>query len=736
MPRQDNNIHQESFSVNELRRRVEEASKAALPPRSEHGSEKPRQFADFPLVKLRAISPFKGESFPPSYYDDLERVKIVQETGAGEYERSEDGYDRLRVSGSWCIDVKRSVIKKHGERTLSVLGDLLMGVCFYSVDYPENGDLPTHTIYRVRDDGRLAVASQDSFLVGCNRSANPADRIDFTFLRMAVLVMHVMHMGYEVDTHKIRIAEGDVVVDGDSPAGFTIKPADDEMVPLMKVHEPRLPSSWIADLDEFMGSRIFASEKDYWNFCMAVFYSVMGLDGAHYFIMTDTGGSGKTTMLNGLADFAAIMSTKSLQLENLAGRGFEHGMAVGQLEGKKIAIQDEVVAIKGAAMRVLNAVSSGARMDARYGSSVFKYVDVKLALWFAGNTDVDLPDIDAVRRRRVDIQLKNEMDRTEWSTAVEWDPEHRKAYKLVSSRDVFSHMFYKGMELWKDREGDFFEIARSRRDTDSSELGIVSSMTTALISEAPALADWLATNDVYSGIVVKAENMVGKPREVTSFLMNNGFTVKKSSINEIVGSQRVNKAAKWLVVDDEAAVKRIQRVIAAKRRLSNLDLREDVLDTRRLSAIMSGSATIDDCIEMVEARISSADSKLSIDDVRGTEPETRTYAAPKPLETRLSTAALVADQRGIAPAAMWNAFARRIYHAVTSAGWKHEPFVTDVPWSAVDSVDDGSRWASALGLRKMVDPETGEQFIGGMDAIDSKESISSVGMKFLGSLGY
>lgn len=66
----------------------------------------------------------------------------------------------------------------------------------------------------------------------------------------------------------------------------------------------------------------------------------------------------------------------------------------------------------------------------------------------------------------------------------------------------------------------------------------------------------------------------------------------------------------------------------------------------------------------------------------------------------------------------------------------YESFVSDVPWSAVDSVDDGSRWASAFGLRKMVDPATGEQFIGGMDAIDSKESISSVGMRFLGSLGY
>ena len=729
----DYNIHGATSLVNRLLEKAKAEAKNALSPREEPSTGTIRQFQDFPLDRLNLIRPFSSEAFPSSFYSDLGKVKIVNKDGgeAGLASMGE-GYVRLDVSFPWCLDVDRSVLRRHGEPTLMIIGKLLVGSYLYSIDNTERDDSPVYTIYRKGSGGRLRVVPQDSFIAGRSRSSNPSDRVDFTFLRLAVLVMSVLGMGYEVDTRKIRTQEGDAIIDHDAPAGFTVAPASDEMLPLMEVHEPRPADGWGADFDQFMGSRVFASDKDYWNFCMGVFYSVMGLDGAHYFIMADTGGSGKTTLMNGLASFAPTMATKSLQLENLAGRGFEHGMAVSQLEGKRIAIQDEVIAIKGSAMRVLNAVSSGTTMEARYGGGMFRYVDVKLALWFAGNMDVDLPDIDAVRRRRVDIQLKNEMDRDEWSTAVPWDAEHRPAYRLVQSSDSFSHMFYKGMWLWADRGGEFFEIDRSRSNAivDSSKMEELSSMSAMLSTAAPALADWLASNEVSKGVVIRAENMLGKPRDLMGFLRRNGFTVKKSSFMD--GSVKTN--AKWLVVDDVDAVQRLQRVLASQRKLASLQLDEEDLSQRAANAIAVGSATVDDYVDEidVDVRVEARD-----EDGRGAAVKhvVRKYYSIKPATSRVNIAALVRDQRGVSPVGIWNTFAFKVYSA--TCGYRlHKPFATDIPWSLVESVDDGEKWASAFGLRKMVDVETGEKVIGGMDAVDSNKSIYSVGRKYIQDLGY
>ena len=211
-------------------------------------------------------------------------------------------------------------------------------------------------------------------------------------------------------------------------------------------------------------------------------------------------------------------------------------MAVTQLEGKKIAIQDEVINIKPRDMRVLNAVSSGTKMDARYGSSVFKYVNVRLSLWFAGNTDVDLPDIDAVRRRRIDIQLLNQMDHAEWSSKIGWDPKHRQLHDLVQSVDVFSVMFKNGMCLWRDRRGEFFEIIRGTRsigDQDSGASSNVLHKAEIVASEYPVLTDEIVSIDCSHGenVVLKTENMIGKPRDLGDFLKSNGFSLKSTTFN-------------------------------------------------------------------------------------------------------------------------------------------------------------------------------------------------------------
>lgn len=174
----DYNIHETTSPVNKLLKKIKASAKNVLAPREEPSTGAVRQFQDFPLAKLNLISPFNVEVFPSSYYDDLEKVKIVDDDDG-----HDEGYTRLNVSFPWCLDVARSVLRRHDESTLMIIGKLLMGAYLYSIDNINRSDSPVYTLYKRGSGGQLRVVTQDSFVAGRSRSTNPADRIDFTSFR-------------------------------------------------------------------------------------------------------------------------------------------------------------------------------------------------------------------------------------------------------------------------------------------------------------------------------------------------------------------------------------------------------------------------------------------------------------------------------------------------------------------------------------------------------------------------
>lgn len=232
-------------------------------------------------------------------------------------------------------------------------------------------------------------------------------------IQLALMVMRKLDIGYFVRTDAIRIDDDVLITDDKSDDGFALKNGETfEDIPIMTIDTKSICDEFRLGLEDLMSNSVFSSADDWDNYCMAVFYSLTGIRCApHYFTMFDEGGSGKSTLLDGLDKFAGELSTKELQLDNLMRTGFEHGMAASRLEGKRLAIQDEIKKpISPEAMSTLNGISSGMVTEARYGGGAFKYIPLRLAIWFSGNSKVDLPQIDAVLRRYVNISLRNEMD--------------------------------------------------------------------------------------------------------------------------------------------------------------------------------------------------------------------------------------------------------------------------------------------------------------------------------------
>lgn len=666
-----------------------------------------RQFSSVDLREKSGEYQLKSVPCDPLVYEDLSSLTLVEDPYSL---NPPDGHAVVPITGEYGMLAPAKVVSRIGRLPLAVVGKLMVGIYFYKRS-TSNGE-HEYTVCKPEIDGQLTVIPADKLTDSSSAYINK--RID-SFYRIAIMLMEEIGLGYKVDDDAVGIGDHIIVK---TRSGVQVRrPLDpSEVIPCAWIKTPR-GGEIEQNIDSVLSKQVFASERDYCNFCMGVFYSVMGMDGAHYFILTDSGGSGKSTLMRGLSSLVPSLATTALQIENLAKTGFERGMTVSQLVNKRIAIQDEVIAIRPTAMRVLNAVSSGTTMEARYGGGVFQYVDLKLALWFAGNTDVELPGIDAVRRRRVDVRLKNELTRYDWEETVDWDPDHRRLYEVVRSREAFAVMFLKGMALWSERDGEFFDTDGT---ADGSAGVLDETSVNRLVETVEGLQEHadvvdlvmgLTEKELVKGHVCKSVSLVGRGKSIMDALKANGFSTKRTSTTGPDRSKPVT--VRYLVVDDETKVRRLQRTLVTYKGLTAMRLSLHDLDNTLIAAIATGEKTVGDVIET----ISSDGKEYAVVPVSG----------PRP-----SLASMIKRQAGVVPVELiGSGFVRGVLGDLDRP--RHRPFVTRVPWSKVEAVEDGLEWALACGLRRTVDVETGEEWVGGMDAVDSNSSIMQIGTKYASS---
>lgn len=99
--------------------------------------------------------------------------------------------------------------------------------------------------------------------------------------------------------------------------------------------------------------------------------------------------------------------------------------------------------------------------------------------------------------------------------------------------------------------------------------------------------------------------------------------------------------------------------------------------------------------------------------------------------SKTTTGVQIKRQGGVAPVELIGSGFIRKTLAATGHARGHGPFITQVPWSEVTAVEDGDKCVLVCGIRKTVDVETGESWIGCLDGIDTNSSITQIGNKYM-----
>lgn len=153
--------------------------------------------------------------------------------------------------------------------------------------------------------------------------------------------------------------------------------------------------------------RPVVGEECYDLICMAWAYALVALEPENYFIASDSGGTGKTTLFSSYCTRFNTISAR-LKLKKLNSKDeFAAGVAFSKLIGKRVAFLDEAGKLSEDDVAVLSSITSGDYQTARFGNSKYEDFYCRAVLFIATNMPDELPDMTAVRRRRVNIDLNN-----------------------------------------------------------------------------------------------------------------------------------------------------------------------------------------------------------------------------------------------------------------------------------------------------------------------------------------
>lgn len=190
-------------------------------------------------------------------------------------------------------------------------------------------------------------------------------------------------------------------------ANESVKPVtlDDSQIPLYDLHDSGETTAQ-REIQPIIGERGFNL------LCMAFYYSLIAPPRG-YFVLSDDGGTGKSSLLGSFVrvfrNMCASVNLRRLTSSDDFARGSEFEKLAG---GKTIMFAEEGGKLDGTVSPVLNEVSTGSVQTARSHSWKRDFW-CQAWIFIATNSPDKLPKVDNVERRRVTITLRK-------SSAEEW----------------------------------------------------------------------------------------------------------------------------------------------------------------------------------------------------------------------------------------------------------------------------------------------------------------------------
>jgi hypothetical protein len=155
------------------------------------------------------------------------------------------------------------------------------------------------------------------------------------------------------------------------------------------------------------------------NLKLASVYPFFRPNAEKFFILKGRGGNGKSTYLN---YFKTLLKDKFgiVDLEVMAGSGFERSSAIAQLAGNLVVQAPETDLSKPNFLSQLKRIATGDTMVARsIGGNAFTFAN-EAVLFIDTNTPVNFEDTPAMNRRRVGVQFT--CRHLEWKDMIPYMP--------------------------------------------------------------------------------------------------------------------------------------------------------------------------------------------------------------------------------------------------------------------------------------------------------------------------
>lgn len=232
-----------------------------------------------------------------------------------------------------------------------------------------------------------------------------------------------------------------------------VRLGEDE-VPLREITVPRSGLA-VKELRPVLGAQGFD------GLCMALAFTVIAKPQG-YFVISDDGGSGKSTILTAFCSLFADICTDTFDPTNLPRKGYDAANEWLELVGKSIAVIDEDDgSLTAPMMKYLNAVSSGKGAKVRWnGGGSHAYCHAWSII--ATNTPDKLPELTAVIRRRITIML-NGADEDAWKTIIDdGNGERMPLYDYAGTEECIAEMVEYGMTLILERQEQFLKANPGR----------------------------------------------------------------------------------------------------------------------------------------------------------------------------------------------------------------------------------------------------------------------------------
>ena len=275
-----------------------------------------------------------------------------------------------------------------------------------------------------------------------------SDGMEGRGFQQAAWLASKMHAGKRIDAQAFSLA-GKCWRAVSRGGWESLEEAEPEGEPLTVVEAPADAEQRLQLLEEAWG-------EEQTEFMAGVsFYLASPLQPRFFFLLSDEGGTGKSSWEQAFAQAFPGACSLGLDAQNIAAGGFTGGAALAPLLGKRVAFADESGSLGDRELSSIAGLSTGGWKQVRFGGGRFTTARFALKMVFASNQASSFTPMEAVGRRKVEIPQLGLRPASWWHEAAGNQWPWKSRWEVCFSKETVFALVIKGWELWQQWRGEW-----------------------------------------------------------------------------------------------------------------------------------------------------------------------------------------------------------------------------------------------------------------------------------------